>query len=98
MAKLFAKFGEFDSAEEINRAATAQLKEGDLEAVRMIAKENGIDDMSAEDFIRGDWPELCSPFMAAIGKLEVETAELDLHHYNYGWTLSGIWQRMTQIS
>ncbi len=78
MAKLFAKFGEFDSAEEINRAATAQMKEGDLEAVRMIAKENGIDDMCAEDFISGDWPELCSPFMAAIGKLDVETAELDL--------------------
>lgn len=29
---MFDKFGEFDSAEEINRAAAAQLKEGDLDS------------------------------------------------------------------
>lgn len=30
---MFEKFGEFDSYEEINRAAKAQLEEGDLEAM-----------------------------------------------------------------
>lgn len=79
MAKLFAKFGEFDSAEEINRAAAAQKAQGDLEAVRMIAKENGIDEMDADDFWRGDdIDELCSPFTAALGKLDIESAALDL--------------------
>lgn len=34
---MFDKFGEFDSAEEINRAAAAQLKEGDLDAIKTIA-------------------------------------------------------------
>ena len=29
---MFEKFGEFDSAEEINRAAEAQKREGDTEA------------------------------------------------------------------
>lgn len=31
---MFDKFGEFDSYEEINRAAKAQLEEGDLEAIK----------------------------------------------------------------
>ena len=29
--RMFEKFGEFDSYEEINRAAVAQLAEGDIE-------------------------------------------------------------------
>lgn len=79
MAKLFAKFGEFDSAEDINRAAAAQKAQGDLEAVRMIAKENGIDEMDVDDFWNGDdFDELCSPLTAALGKLDVESAALDL--------------------
>lgn len=35
---MFDKFGEFDSADEINRAAAAQLKEGDLDAIKTIEK------------------------------------------------------------
>ena len=34
---MFEKFGEFDSYEEINRAAAAQLAEGDKEAICAIA-------------------------------------------------------------
>ena len=40
---MFDKFGEFDSAEELNRAAAAQKKEGDYEAIYALAKEDGID-------------------------------------------------------
>ena len=47
---MFEKFGEFDSYEEINRAAKAQLEEGDLEAIKTIAEENGMDPEDAEDF------------------------------------------------
>lgn len=47
---MFEKFGEFDSYEEINRAAKAQLEEGDLEAIKTIAEENGLDPEDAEDF------------------------------------------------
>ena len=73
---LFEKFGEFDSAEELNRAAAAQLAEGDIDAIYGIAEENGIDREDAEDYIDGAAPELCSVLSAALGKLKVESAEL----------------------
>ena len=50
---LFEKFGEFDSAEELNRAAAAQLAEGDIDAIYEIAEENGLDREDAEDYIDG---------------------------------------------
>lgn len=50
---MFDKFGEFDSADEMNRAAAAQRKEGDNEAILAIAEENGIDKEDAMDFIDG---------------------------------------------
>ena len=62
---MFEKFGEFDSYEEINRAAAAQLKEGDKEAIYMIAKENGIDREDAEDYINGDLDQFATPLTAA---------------------------------
>ena len=55
---MWEKFGEFDSYEEINRAAAAQLKEDDIEAIYAIAEENGIDREDAEEFIEGDTAEL----------------------------------------
>lgn len=73
---MFDIFGEFDSAEEINEAAAAQLAEGDIEAIMTIARENGIDADDAQDYIDGTTDELCSPLMAAFGKIEVEAAEL----------------------
>ena len=69
---MFDKFGEFDSYEEINRAAKAQLEEGDLEAIKTIAEENGLDPEDAEDFCTGAIEELTTPRLAAIGKLELE--------------------------
>ena len=35
---MFDKFGIFDSAEELNRAAAAQLSEGDTEALFALAQ------------------------------------------------------------
>lgn len=62
---MFDKFGEFDSYEEINRAAKAQLEEGDLEAIKTIAEENGLDPEDAEDFCTGAIEELTTPSLAA---------------------------------
>ena len=75
---MYEKFGEFDSAAEINRAAAAQRAEGDDEAILAIAEENGIDKEDAMDYINGDVGELASPLMAAYGKLEVERKVLEL--------------------
>ena len=82
---MFDKYGEFDSVEEINEAAKAQLEEGDLKAVVEIALENGIDKEDAEDFIDGVVPELATPLMAALGKLDVEAKEVKLYEIMEDW-------------
>ena len=82
---MFDKFGEFDSFEEINRAAAAQLKEGDLEAVMAIAEENGIDKEDAEDYIDGAVDSLVNPLMAALGKLAVEEKDLKPYEIMNDW-------------
>lgn len=73
---MWERFGEFDSAEEINRAAKAQLLEGETEVVRAIAEENGLDPEDADDYIDGVVEELTGPLLAAIGKLNVEILDL----------------------
>lgn len=73
---MFDKFGEFDSAEEINRAAAAQMAEGDTAAVMAIAEENGIDKEDAQDYIDGVIAELTTPLLAAYGKIDVEAKNL----------------------
>lgn len=83
---MFDKFGEFDSAEEINRAAAAQKAEGDTEAVMAIAAENGIDKEDAEDYLDGVVEELTTPFLAALGKLETESRDLKLAGVLIDWT------------
>lgn len=82
---MFEKFGEFDSYEEINRAAAAQLKEGDTEAVYIIAEENGLDKEDAEDFCTGAIEELTTPELAAAGKLNLETKELGMKDILLDW-------------
>lgn len=69
---MFEKFGEFDSAEELNRAANAQFLEGDEEAIRELAKENGIDEDDAQDYIDGVVLHLATTMSAALGKLSIE--------------------------
>lgn len=82
---MFEKFGEFDSTEELNRAAAAQLKEGDIEAILTIAKENGIDEEDARDYIDGCTQVFVSPLMAAFGKLEIESAALKPYGIMEDW-------------
>lgn len=82
---LYEKFGEFDSAEEINAAAFGQKAEGDTDAIFVIAQENGLDREDAQDFIDGVTPELCTPIMAALGKLKVEAAELEPQEIMEDW-------------
>ena len=72
------KFGDFDSAEELNRAAAAQKAEGDLEALTALALENGLEKEDAEDYMNGDMNALATPFMAAYGKLKTEAKELEI--------------------
>ena len=69
---MFDRFGEFDSAEEINETAVNLRKEGDVEGLRVLAEENGIDKDILEVFLEGDMLYLCDEMSAAIGKIDVE--------------------------
>ena len=40
---MFDRFGEFDSAAEINETAVNLRREGDIESLKVLATENGID-------------------------------------------------------
>ena len=82
---MFDKFGEFDSVEELNRAAEAQKREGDEEALVILAQENGIDKEDAEDYMDGCTEELATPIMAAMGKLKVEIEDLKLNAVLLDW-------------
>lgn len=69
---MFDKFGEFDSVEELNEAAAGFLREGDIESLKELAKENGIDEEDAEDYADGYTDCLATPMMAAVGRIEAE--------------------------
>ncbi len=82
---MYDKFGEFDSVEELNRAAEAQKREGDKQALIILAAENGIDKEDAEDFYEECTEELATPLMAAVGKLNLEKNDLKLQHILSDW-------------
>ena len=75
---MFDKFGEFDSWEELNKAAEGQKDQGDSKALLELAKENGIDEEDARDYLEGFSDSLCTQVTATLGKLEVEKGTCSL--------------------
>lgn len=73
---MWDRFGEFDSADEINHLAVNLRKEGDGESLKVLALENGLDVDIVEAFMDGDILYVCDTMSAAIGKVEIEAAEL----------------------
>lgn len=73
---MFEKFGEMSSFEEINELAENLFNEGDTESLREMAKENGIQEEYVTMYLEGDIPVLCDVMTAALGKIDVEAAEL----------------------
>lgn len=69
---MYEKFGEFNSVEELNEAAAGLKAEGDMESLKELAEENGIDEYDTEDYINGDAETLATLITAASGKLEKE--------------------------
>lgn len=82
---MFERFGEFDSAAEINETAVNLRKEGDKESLKVLAKENGIDGDVLEAFIARDILYLCDDMTAAIGKIEVEAKNVDCVEIMEDW-------------
>jgi len=79
------KFGIFNTVEELNRAAASQKEEGDTEALFALAAENGIDREDVQDYLDGFADELATPLIAALGKLDMESAELELKSQLADW-------------
>ena len=82
---MFEKFGEFDSAEEINACAAGLKDEGDEESLYAMAEENGIDRADVEDYIEDVMECLCNETTAAIGKIEAEGKELKPQQIMVDW-------------
>ena len=72
---MFEKFGEFDSVEELNKAAVGFKSENDTESILELAKENGIDEDDAQDYIDGVNTEFATLSMAAFGRIDLERKE-----------------------
>ncbi len=73
---LYEKFGEFDSIEEINEAAEGLKVEGDLESLKALAAENGLDDDDTEDYVEGIVTQLIpTPCFGALAKVRLEVQE-----------------------
>lgn len=73
---MFDKFGEMNSAAEINELADNLFNEGDTASIKTMAKENGIDKEYVEMYLSGDIPVLCDAMTAALGKIDIEVADL----------------------
>ena len=69
---MFEKFGEFDSWQEINKAAVGFLEEGDAKSLFALAKENGFGEAEVSDYVEGETPTLCTATSAAIARLALE--------------------------
>jgi len=74
---LFAKYGEFDSAAEINKKAEELFGAGDVDGLRTLACENGIPDDYIEMYIGMEIDQLCDDLTAAVGKIDMEVDEME---------------------
>lgn len=82
---MFEKFGEFDSAEEINKCAAGLKEEGDEQSLYDMAEENGLAKEDVEDYLDDCMDKLCNPLMAALGKIAVEENELKPQQIMVDW-------------
>lgn len=82
---MFDKFGNFNSASEINELAVNMRAEGDTESIKTLAKENGLDLEIVEVFLTGAIDFICDELSVAIGKLDVEAKELDAKEIMEDW-------------
>lgn len=82
---MFEKFGEFNSAEEINECAAGLVDEKDFNSLYEMAAENGLTKEDVEDYLYDIMGSLCNPMQAALGKIEVEAAELKPQQIMVDW-------------
>lgn len=82
---MFDRFGEMSSAAEINELADNLLNEGDIESIRILAAENGIDAEYVTLFLEGDIEGLCDIQTAALGKIDIEAKDMKVEDLMADW-------------
>lgn len=82
---MYDRFGEFNSAEEINETAVNLRREGDKDSLDVLASENGIDKDVLQAFVDGDILYLCDELSAALGKLEIESKNVKCAEIMEDW-------------
>lgn len=82
---MFDRFGEMESAADLNELAENLFNEGDIDSLRAMAKENGIAADYIEAYISGDSPALCDELTAALGKLEIERKSIEVKGLIADW-------------
>lgn len=84
---MFDRFGEMNSWEEINELAANLKAEGDLDGLKVMAKENGIPEDFVDLYTEGMIPMILDGAPMAAGcKLDVECAELKPQGLMEDWT------------
>jgi len=71
---MYETFGNFDNYEEINACAAGLMAEGDVEHIKLLAKENGLNEFMTQAYIDGMSDELTDWMNAAMGKLDIEAS------------------------
>lgn len=71
---MYEKYGNFDSVEEMNACAEGLKGAGKIGALYELAKENGIPDFFAKEYLSGNTEEFVDWVNASLGKLEIEAA------------------------
>jgi len=82
---MFDKFGYIADCSEFNELAENLLNEGDTESLKVLAEENGIDEMFVQMYMEGETMQLTDTMTFAMGKLEMESKELKPQELMVDW-------------
>lgn len=75
--ELFGLFGEME-LEELNKAAEGLKEECDLENLKALALENGLDPEDVADYVAGDTKQLATLRQAALGRIKVQEEQTEI--------------------
>lgn len=82
---MFENFGEFDSAEELNRKAMELKEAGKEDELVKLAEENGLTRDDAEDYMDDVTEDLATELQAAAGKIRAEAKNLKIEGILEDW-------------
>ena len=72
---MFDKFGAM-TFDELLRTAEQLKDKGDIKSLTLLAKENGLNELDVDSYLNAIDGKLATPFMAAFGKINVESEAL----------------------